>query len=314
MKSFKPFLAPNQSVNLDEINYPILASYKLDGIRCIFKNGEMLSRSLKQIQNKQLQKKFQPLKDYSKEFNVILDGEIYAHRMTFQEITRYVMTQDFEDKKSIKKFGEILEIPEVLKFYMFDCIANENYNNQFINRNKNVTVISICRNDLIIPVIQTSLNSKSDIENFFEDALKDGYEGLILKDPNGHYKCGRGTLKEGLVYKIKNFRTFDSKIKDVIQATVVNPSAEKEITELGYSKTSKKKDDRILINKAAAFLVEYKGNDLKVVIALTDKEKEEIWDNKENYINKIIEYKGMLEGALNVPRHPVFVRYRNDKD
>ena len=55
MSKFKPMLAPIESVNLDEVNYPIFASYKLDGIRCLFIKGEMLSRSLKQIQNKQLQ-------------------------------------------------------------------------------------------------------------------------------------------------------------------------------------------------------------------------------------------------------------------
>ena len=50
-KTFKPLLAPNQEVDLKEIQYPIMASYKLDGIRCIFYKGQILSRSLKQIQN-----------------------------------------------------------------------------------------------------------------------------------------------------------------------------------------------------------------------------------------------------------------------
>ena len=101
-KKIKPMLAPNKQPNLDELSYPLLSSNKLDGIRCIFKNGEMLSRSLKQIQNKQLHQRFQVLKNYTKIHNVILDGEIYSHKLTFQEITSFVMTQDFTDKKSIK--------------------------------------------------------------------------------------------------------------------------------------------------------------------------------------------------------------------
>ncbi len=309
--SFKPMLAPNEKVDLDTIQYPLLASYKLDGIRCIFKDGEMLSRSLKQIQNKQLHEKFQHLKDYSKEHNVILDGELYAHDLTFQEITRYVMTQDFTDKKSIKKFGKVLEIPSTLQFHCFDMIIEENYNETFTSRAYNVNNLDL--KDLKV-VLQFGVFKKDNVEELMERALEDGYEGLILKSKEGRYKTGRGTIKEGLIYKVKPYRTLDAEIKGIVQATKVDPNAEKKINELGRSVTSKKKGDRILIEKACDFVVDYEGLDLKVVIALTDIEKEEIWKNKESYIGRIIEYKGMLVGSKDLPRHPVFVRYREDKD
>jgi DNA ligase-1 len=312
---FKPQLAPNEKVNLDEIKYPILASTKLDGIRCIFYKGEMLSRSLKPIVNKQLREKFQSLVDFSKEYNLILDGEIYSHELTFQDIVKYVMTQDFEDKKSIKKNGKVLAIPDHLKFYCFDVIRDDNFNEIFSERyNHLLKIVEAFYSSIIICVVQANCNSKEEINDFFEDVLKDGYEGLILKDSKGRYKCGRGTIREGLIYKVKPFRTFDAKIIDVIQATKVDPDAEKKTNELGRSVTSKKKDDRILIEKASAFLVKYEGLDLKVVIAKNDKEKEEVWKNKENYIGKTIEYKGMLIGAKDVPRHSVMIRYRGDKD
>ena len=47
---------------------------------------------------------------------------------------------------------------------------------------------------------------------------------------------------------------------------------------------------------------------------MTDEEKEEVWKNKESYIGRYIQYKGMLVGAKDVPRHPTFERFRNDKD
>ena len=76
---FKPQLAPNESVDLDNIKYPILASYKLDGIRCLFIKGEMLSRSLKPIVNKQLREKFKPLIEHSKEYDLILYNTLSLH-------------------------------------------------------------------------------------------------------------------------------------------------------------------------------------------------------------------------------------------
>ena len=314
-KTFKPILAPNEEANLDEIQYPIMASYKLDGIRCIFYKGKILSRSLKPIQNKQLKEKFEPLRKYSEEYDVILDGEIYSPKLTFQEITSFVMTQDFEDKKSVKKFGKVMEIPEHLKFYCFDYVDEGMLLDTWFSKRLDLAEkVEGLYPELIEFVNHEMMDDKLDVEIFFKDALDDNCEGLILRNPKARYKFGRGTLKEGIIYKVKPYRTFDAKIIGIVQSTVVDPNAEKKINELGRSVTSKKKDDRIPIEKASAFVVEYEGQEVKPVLAMTDQEKETIWKNRGEFIGKMIEYKGMLIGAKEVPRHPVFVRFRSDKD
>jgi len=314
MKKFKPFLAPNDKIELDKIKYPLLGSTKLDGYRCIFYNGEMLTRSLKQVQNKQLREKFEVLRKYSEEHNLILDGEIYSHELTFQQLNKFFMSEDLESARSIKRYGEIFKMPEHVKFYLFDCVKDDDFDVAFAYRDRYSQDIASKFPELIILVEQRMVNSKKEVENMFEFALERDYEGLILKSLGGRYKCGRGTVKEGLIYKVKPFITFDSKIINVEQATKVDPNAEKKTNELGRSVTSKKKNDRILVEKASNFVVKYKDLNVSVVIAMTDIEKEEIWKNKDKYIGKIIEYKGMLVGSKDVPRHPVFVRFRNDKD
>lgn len=303
-KTFKPMLAPNEKVDLSTLNYPLLASTKLDGIRCIFYKGQILSRSLKQIQNKQLRERFEPIRKFSEENNIIFDGEIYSDKLTFQEITHFVMTQDLGDE----------ELPASVKFYCFDSIEDNKTDTPFKQRAEFATLCMMRFPDIAFPVEQVEVDSAEEVNDFFEQVLKENYEGLILREPKGAYKYGRGTLKEGLIFKVKNFLTFDAKILDVIQATRVDENAEKSINELGYSKTSRKKDDRILIEKAAAFLVLYNNNEVKVTIALSDDEKIKIWKNKNDYLNKYIEYKGMIIGSKDVPRHPVFVRFRNDKN
>lgn len=319
-KKYSPILAPNEQIDLDDIDYPILASMKLDGIRCIFYKGEMLSRSLKPIQNKQLREKFAPIVEYTRVKDLILDGEIYSHVFTFQEITRYVMTKDFTDKKSIKKFGKVLVIPEHLKFYCFDslnCGFTNNFeiktDEEFEARLEKVKEVSGIFNRIMVAVEHREVKSKKEIEVLFKKALNEEYEGLILRNPKGKYKFGRCTLKEGNVYKVKPYITFDGKIQEVIQSTIVDPNAEKKTNELGRSVTSKKKGDRILIEKASAFLVNYEDKQLKVVLAMTDDEKEEVWKNKETYIGKTIEYKGMVVGSKDVPRHPVMLRLIDPK-
>lgn len=316
MKKFKPFLATDATNNLNELKYPKYASYKLDGIRCIFHPElGMVSRSLKPIPNKQLQEKFYFMIELSKKHNRIFDGELYNHYLTFQEITRAVMTKDFEDPKTIKKlkkegycdnYGAPLWYN--IQFHCFDCLSLDIEENFYIRN-----IIIKDNNDLYKDVKQIMVNSRDEVLKLFVEALDDGYEGLILRDPNSPYKFGRSTLKEEYLLKVKLFETFDAQVIDIVQATEVDPNAEKTINELGRSVTSRKKDDRVLIEKACAFKVVYNEHVLKVSLAMTDEEKEEVWRNKEYYIGRMIEYKGMKIGAKDVPRHPVMIRFREDK-
>ncbi len=313
-KSFKPLLAPNEQINLEELPYSLLASTKLDGIRVLFHKGQILTRSLKQLPNKQLREKFESIRKFSEDYNVTVDGEIYSHELTFQEIISFCMTENFEDPKSIKKFGKVMDIPDHLRFYCFDYVEGDNFDEPFSMRYANTTKIDGGFPRLATRVYHKLVKSAEEVEKYFEEVLEDGYEGLILRSLDGRYKWGRATLRENIVYKCKKFIDFDGQILDIIQATVVDETVEKSINELGYSKTSRKKNDRLLINKASAVLVKYNGEDLKVTLALTDDEKTEIWEHKEDYIGKWITYKGMLIGAKNVVRHPVFLRFRDAKE
>jgi hypothetical protein len=110
--------------------------------------------------------------------------------------------------------------------------------------------------------------------------------------------------------------TTDAQVIGIVQSTKVNEEVEKKTNELGRSVTSKKIGDRHLIEKASAVWVKYKNQELKVSLACTDEEKKEIWENRNTYIGKWIEYKyleiGMKDGGL--PRHPTSIRWRKDKD
>lgn len=67
MMTFKPMLAATV-VDRTKLRFPFLASPKLDGIRCIVLDGQVLSRSLKPIRNKFIVKQLQGLPN--------LDGEL----------------------------------------------------------------------------------------------------------------------------------------------------------------------------------------------------------------------------------------------
>jgi len=351
IKTFSPHLAPNEQPDLDSIDYSrgYYASTKLDGCRLLFNNGVTSTRSLKPLQNKQLNDKFEPLRKYSGVCSILMDGEIYAEGIPFQFIVSCFMTQDYTAKKSIKAWQKLCDEHEVdftreevlnkLKFYMFDSVVGDYYLQSFKDRTFKVKAVATLFPNLIVPVEQKIVKSADEVRAMFKEVLQHGYEGLMLKSVDCGYKFGRSTLKEGTVYKVKPYVTTDAQIIGFTQATVVDPNAAKTVNELGRSVTSKKKSDRLPINRVKNFIVNYyeicrkcvdsncvyggckcdgQGNiiagQLEVGIGGTDTERDEIWANKESYIGRWIEYKYLDVGIKDAPRSANMTRFREDKD
>src|SRR5262245_23328965 len=55
MPTFKPMLSATLESPIN-LQFPVLMSYKLDGLRCIIKDGHAMSRNLKPFRNKYVQK------------------------------------------------------------------------------------------------------------------------------------------------------------------------------------------------------------------------------------------------------------------
>ena len=295
MKMYKPMLAKMWDKN--SCSFPKYRSMKYDGLRAIFIKGKLLARSLKPIGNIQLRKKYKELLDYSKENDMLFDGEFYSHDLTFQEITSIVNSDD-------------KEVPESLKFHCFDIVVKEEYEKGFDVRFSTMEII-LPQFENVIMVEQTIVNNVKEVEEYFETALKEGFEGLILRNPQGKYKLGRSTINEGLLLKVKPFETFDSKVIEIIERN--ENLNESQTNELGRSFKRNTKDDKKGTGIASALVTEYNGFQFRVTLTGNEEFRKEIWDNKEKYIGKMFEYKAMLVGMKDVPRHPNFIRWREDK-
>jgi DNA ligase-1 len=305
VKTFKPQLAPNDPCDLNTLRYPLIASTKIDGIRLIVKDGKLFTRSLKPQMSANIQSRFKFLADISSKFKVLFDGELYSHSISFNELSGQCRAYD-------------APIADDLSFWCFDILNEPVETTPQYDYEERTRVIKSHESKRLYPffkVVPTKVvNSRKEVEDYFAEVLAQGYEGLILRNPKGGYKFGRGTIKEGIIYKLKPFVTIDDKIVGIIQATEVRDGAEKKTNELGRSVTSKKKDDRILIEKAAAFVVMYEGLPLKVTISETDEKKIEIWKHQDKYIGKYVEYKGLKIGMKDLPRSCNTIRMRPDKD
>jgi DNA ligase-1 len=298
---FKPQLLPNDTVKVLDIDFTkgYYASTKLDGIRCCFINGELKTRSLKPFANKNVEVMFDNISKLSEKHGLVIDGELFCTSKPFNDISG-----------DIRRIGG--ELPTDLKFYAFDCIVNQNPSMKFSDRLEYLKEF-MKGFDNVVVLEHTEVTSPVQVDDMFKKALDIGMEGLVLRKMSSGYKFGRYTLNSRDAYKLKPWRTYDAKILDVYEGTLVNEDAEKTINELGRSVTSKKKDDRHASGMAKSFLVSYEKSFVDVSISsMTHEERISIWNNRDKYIGKMIEYKGLEVGAKDVPRHPIFIRFRDD--
>ena len=67
----------------------------------------------------------------------------------------------------------------------------------------------------IQPVLQIKIKSEKDLKEFHDKWVAEGYEGLMLKDPNGLYEFGK---RSNNLLKYKEMHSDEFKIKDIFIA------------------------------------------------------------------------------------------------
>ena len=295
---FKPMLA--EHAKFDKIKFPMMASPKLDGIRAVILNGKLLSRSLKSIPNKYTRLLFENKSQYEG-----LDGELIVGSPTdpkcFNNTTSGIMSE--------------LGKPEV-KYYVFDQIPE--YSGQppecgFKNRYKDLQDSQhLFKNIVLVP--QKMVWSLPELEEFEQECLSQGYEGVIIKDPNSPYKYGRSTVKEGYMLKVKRYKDSEAIILSVEELLSNNNEATRD--ELGKIKRSNAKAGMIPQNILGALIVkDIKTNiEFNIGTGFDENQRKDLWVNQKAIMGKIVKYKYFAYGAVDKPRHPVFLGFRDERD
>lgn len=177
----KPMLAVDHDPA--KLRFPVLASPKLDGLRCVIKDGRVLSRTLKDIPSQHVQR---VLKDPV--YNG-LDGELIVGSPTAPDV--------FANTTS-----NVMAISKTFDFtyYVFDFWNN---NGPYQYR---VDILSSMMESLyeskdpsvgcikILP--QKLISGPQELAMYEAEQIAAGYEGVILRDPQGRYKFGRSTVNE----------------------------------------------------------------------------------------------------------------------
>lgn len=286
----KPLLAATIE-DTSKLNFPLLASPKLDGIRAMVKDGVLVSRNMKPIPNPTVQALFGHTSMEG------LDGELIngdpTDKAAFRKTTSAVMSRH--------------GVPLGVGFHVFD---NFKYSGGFRERLKSL------RDSLQVKVVlHHEVRNESELLTLESTWLEQGYEGVMLRSPTGLYKHGRSTLGDGILMKLKRFAD-DEAIIIGLEEQLQNTN-EQTRDALGRAERSNHQAGMVGKKTLGSMRVRgltgpFKGVEFNVGSGMDDVLRQRIWNEPITHVGLIIKFKHFPVGSKDAPRFPVFLGFRSD--
>lgn len=305
MKPFKPMLAAPMDEEchqcIETLDYPVLASPKIDGIRCLIINGVATTRSLKApIPNLFIQSVLN-----NPALNG-LDGELLVgvptNGATFSQCTDGIMREEGQ--------------PD-FTFFVFDDFTHPNNGYDFrmigIKPSVRQAAIDTGRVRFLWP---TRISDARDLRAYTEQQLALGYEGVMVRKPDGPYKYGRSTFKEGYLVKVKPFEDAEAEVIGFEEA--MHNTNVAETNALGRTERSSCKAGLVPKGHLGALVCQneklWPGVTFNIGTGFTQADREHIWANRAQILGSLVKFKYQKIGTQDKPRIPSFLGFRDARD
>lgn len=292
MKITKPMLAVALE-DVTQLQFPVLVTPKLDGIRCLKIDGKAVSRTLKPIPNHFIRTWIEANCPDG------FDGEIMSLGRDFNGVQSIVMTEEGEPDFHYWVFDYVKDgLDKPYKDRIEDL-------RQWMGLNTNHT--------RLVFLLPTSIPDVEQLLYFEKETLLNRYEGVMIRSLNGPYKCGRSTLKEGSLLKLKRFKDAEACIYGVVERLHNANEAFKD--ELGHTKRSSHKANKVPTGTLGAFMVATADGTLfEIGTGFDDAQRLEYWENRASLNGLYVKYKYQELSKDGVPRFPVFLGFRHKED
>ena len=208
--SITPMLA--HPYDPEKVTWPQLGQPKLDGVRAIVTQDGVFSRT---------GKVFDGLDWLVDIFNQVpnlaaLDGELYCHGKPFDEISGAVRRQG--------------EKPDWLEYHIFDFIPESELVNSARYEIWASSYWHLLNKGRVKTVKTVYLVNQAEADDYLEQCLEQGYEGIMLRNPEGKYeqKRSRNLHKykkmQDAEFKIVGYREGSGKEKGLLIWQCLAPS------------------------------------------------------------------------------------------
>lgn len=313
--------APAEGVDL-----PAYVSNKLDGVRAYIQDGVALTRKGERVPNLHVQRMLgHPLLNG-------LDGEL-------------TVGPAYADKVFLTTQSAVMSVQGVpdFVFHVFDYWngpEGEPYSRRLANLREAFALPEYAGHPNIQLLEQTLVHSMEALSDMQEDRLELGYEGLILRNPDGAYKFGRSTdnpigavnaktgkpLQPWVMMKLKRFSSGEARVTGVVE--MLHNANELEENALGLAKRSKALDGMVPAGVMGALEVVdcVTGVAFRIGSGFDANDRAQLWADHINQpvgecvptgrpvIGRIRRYKHFEVGVKTAPRFPIDQGERDPRD
>lgn len=288
-------LDPQKEKDLAKLQFPLFASYKYDGIRALVRRGQLVSYRLKLIPNLYTRKMFEAYEG--------LDGELtlksYEKDRSFRKNTSAFMTEDGEPHGIFNVF-DIWDKPDVPFWKRQEILAKRIETEYRFYRLRHLEHEEIKDLDALL--------------DFEQDALDLGYEGVVVRSPNGIYKYGRSTIREGYLIKLTRRKREEAEVVDYYERMKNNNVQTRD--EHGRAKRSTHKANKVGRGDLGGLVVKSDkyAKVFEIGTGFTDKQRADFWENRDKLLGKIVTFEYSETGDYAVPRNASFIGFRDERD
>jgi ATP-dependent DNA ligase len=204
-----PMLAQDFNKHKNKLVYPCYIQPKLDGYRMLYntKSKYCNSRQGKEFEiirktdlYKELINTTAPFDSKLNNQPLILDGELYIHNGVFENL-------GILRKKKLS--GEDFKHLNLIEYHVYDIVIPDlPYEKRYL---KLVELFKTNQFKKIKLVSTRKIDTEKDLKVVHQDFIKDNYEGSIVRNNNGIYRCG---ARSSDLLKYKDFEDSEFKIVD----------------------------------------------------------------------------------------------------
>jgi DNA ligase-1 len=294
----EPLLAVDADLSI--LKFPQYVSIKLDGWRCVIKDGIALTRSMKPFRNPWVQETF------GLDTLDGLDGEICVGPPNAPDLMQKCGALNRKDHEELDATLYVFDYWTAPSLIYDKRLKTLTEGKEFLEAHSRVKLLP-----------QHLIHSLEELQEFETKVLQEGYEGLIIRKPDGLYKYGRSTLKEGHLLKLKRWETREARITGVEEQ--YENTNEATVDERGYTKRSSAQAGMVGKGTLGAIL----GTDLKTGVpvrcgggkGMTAKLRAELWAIREQLPGQLMTYEHFEQtGTKNRYRFSKFVAIRDPDD
>lgn len=207
--------------DVTKLQFPLIATPKLDGIRCLTIPTEEKGKLCKAVT-----RKWKPIpNDRTRNWIETLlrpgwDGELMVEG-GFNDVSSAIM----------KKSGD----PRFF-YHVFDFVGNKDLSQPYYERILNVFANAKEKEPIVKAVPISIMYRLEDLLKYEEQCLAEGYEGVMLRSQLSSYKCGRSTLNERKLLKLKRVDQSEAYVVCAFEEMANNNPLEQDA--FGYAKRS----------------------------------------------------------------------------